>query len=268
MSVKQMFGRLNRSLSKHSTEILVIEGVASLIYSGVKIVQATIKSTREIDAKLAEKQKELDEENKYSEEPIPEAKMESKEVVKEVWKNYIPAVAAAAFGFACIFEADHIHRKGKSALMALYALSEADRVDFEQKAEKIVGKNKVQEIQQEVQQDRVTKESSNMSKADVIKTNHGNVLIKDAFSGRYFYCNEEFIRTKCNDLTYRLWSEMEMDLNSLYYEIPNMEPADCGNYVGWVAEDGPIEPTFIHTTSAWGEPCAVLYFTTAPHYLR
>lgn len=268
MSMRQIFGRFNRSLSKHSTEILIIGGTASLIYSGVKIVQATIKSTHEIDAKFAEKQRQLDEESRQSEESTPEAKMEPKEVVKEVWKNYIPAIATAAFGFACFLEADHIHRKGKSALMALYALSEADRIDFQKKAEKIVGKTKVQEIKQEVQQDRVTKETSTMAKADVIETGCGNTLFKDAWTGRYFRCDYEFIRKKCNDLTYRLWSAMEMNLNSFYYELPNVEQADCGERVGWVAEDGPIEPFFTTTFSAWGEPCAVLQFEVAPHYLR
>lgn len=268
MSMRQMFGRMSRSLSKHSTEILLVGGAVSLIYSGVKIVQATIISTREIDTKLAEKQKQLDEEYKYSKEPTPEAKMEPKEIIKEVWKNYIPAFAAAAFGFACVMEVDHIHRKGKSALMALYALSESDRIDFQKKAEQIVGKNKVQEIQQEVQQERVTKETTAMPKANVIETGHGSTLIKDAWTGRYFRCDYEFIRKKCNDLTYRLWSAMEMNLNSLYYEIPNMEPADCGEYVGWIAEDGPIEPFFTSTFSAWGEPCAVMQFQISPHYLR
>lgn len=268
MSMRQIFGRFNRSLSKHSTEILIIGGTASLIYSGVKIVQATIKSTHEIDAKLAEKQRQLDEENKQSEEPTPEAKMEPKEIVKEVWKNYIPAIATAVFGFVCFLEADHIHRKGKSALMALYALSEADRIDFKKKAEEIVGKTKVQEIQQEVQQERVAKETNAMAKADVIETGHGTTLIKDSWTGRYFRCDYEFIRKKCNDLTYRLWSAMEMNLNSLYYEIPNMEPADCGEYVGWIAEDGPIEPFFTSTFSSWGEPCAVMQFEVPPHYLK
>ena len=61
MSMRQMFGRMSRSLSKHSTEILLVGGAVSLIYSGVKIVQATIISTREIDTKLAEKQKQLEE---------------------------------------------------------------------------------------------------------------------------------------------------------------------------------------------------------------
>ena len=105
-------------------------------------------------------------------------------------------------------------------------------------------------------------------KVNVIETGHGSTLIKDAWTGRYFRCDYEFIRKKCNDLTYRLWSAMEMNLNSLYYEIPNMEPADCGEYVGWIAEDGPIEPFFTSTFSAWGEPCAVMQFQISPHYLR
>lgn len=268
MSMRQMFGRMNRTLSKHSTEMLLIGGAVSLVYSGVKIIQATIKSTREIDAKLAEKQRKLDEQN-YTSDVTPRATMDQKEIVKEVWKNYIPAVAAAAFGFACMFEADHIHRRGKSALLTLYALSEADRIDFKKKTEELIGKNKTQEIQQDVEQDRVFKETSTMDdKVDVIETGHGSTLIKDAFSGRYFRCSYEYIRKKCNDLTYRLWSSMEMELNSLYFEIPNMEPAECGDMVGWVAEDGPIEPYFTSTFSAWGEPCAVMRFEVPPHYLR
>lgn len=267
MSLRQVFGKMNRSLSKHSTEILLVGGATSLIYSGVKIVQATIKSVRDIDKKLEEKQKEAEETIQEDEESA-EVTIEKKEIVQTVWKNYIPAVAAAAFGFACIFESDHIHRKGKSALLTLYALSEADRLDFKKQAEKVVGKNKVKEIEQEVVQERVKKETETMPKSHVIETGHGNTLIRDAFSGQYFRCDVEYIRKKCNDLTYRMWSAMEMDLNDFYMEIDGLEQNDGGDMVGWIADDGPIEPYFVAAFSAWGEPCANMSFTTPPHYLR
>ena len=268
-----LFGKMNRKLSKHSTEILLVGGAVSLIYSGVKIVQGTIKSVREIDKKLEEKHdmqewKNLDNGDNGDNTESPEVTIDKKEIVQTVWKNYIPAVAAAAFGFACFFESDHIHRKGKSALLTLYALSEADRLDFKKQTEKVVGKNKVKEIEQEVIQERVKKETETMPKTHVIETGHGNTLIRDAFSGQYFRCDTEYIRKKCNDLTYRLWSAMEIDLNDVYMEIDGLEQNDGGDMVGWIAEDGPIEPYFVAAFSAWGEPCASMSFTTPPHYLK
>lgn len=236
------------TLNKHTPEILVGFGIAGMLTTTVLAVSATPKALRLIEERKRE-------EDVDSLPPV--------DVVKTVWKCYIPAAITAATSTACIIGACTKYQKRNTAIAAAYKLSETALSEYRNKVIETIGEKKEKLIREDIDKDRI--EKNPVSRNEVIITEKGETLCYDYYSGRYFKSDIELIRRAANNLNREmtLGIGMYVSLNEFYDEI-GLDHVPLGDELGWVVDKGLIDPDFSSHITDDGRPCLVLGFVTPP----
>lgn len=244
------------SLSKHSPEILIGIGVASMLTSTVLAVKATPKAMRLIEQKKEEL--EMD-------------KLPPVETVKVAWKCYIPAAISGTAALACFIGSHSVHAKRYSALATAYKLSETAFNEYRDKVVETIGEKKERTVRDKVSKEQI--EKTPVHKTDIIVTGKGTTLCFDPLSHRYFYSDLEKIHRAANKLNYEINTnpfDSGVTLNDFYHEI-GLHGTTVGESMGWDLTTGMIK---VYPSAQMveegdeheGEPCVVLNFENPPHY--
>lgn len=239
MSVKMIAKKVTEKIGKNSPHLLAGAAICGVVGTAVLAVKATPKAL----------------------EIIQEAETdEPKEIVKLVWKQYLPACVVGSVTIACIIGVDVIHNHRGAVLAGLYSLSENAMKEYQEKVVEQVGKNKEQGIRDEIAKDKLKKNPDK----EIYLSGSGDVLCFDAISGRYFKSDYETIRKIQNDLNHQLLSEMWISLNDVYYEL-GLEPVKYGTLMGWNVDEK-IDFEFSTQFSENHQPCLVLDYEVGPRY--
>ena len=255
--LSKSFRNMKLSLSKHSPEILVGIGIASMLTTTVLAVKATPKAMQLIE----QKKEELDVD-----------KLTPVETVKVAWKCYIPAAISGTAAIACFIGSNSVHAKRYSALATAYKLSETAFNEYRDKVVETIGEKKERTVRDKVSKEQV--ESNPIQKTDIIVTGKGNTLCFDPLSHRYFYSDLEKIHRAANKLNYEINTnpfDSGVTLNDFYMEI-GLHGTVTGESMGWNLHTGMIK---IYPSAQMvedgeeheGEPCVVLNFENPPQYM-
>ena len=114
---------LQKTVKKHSPEILTGIGIAGMTAAAVMAVKATPKALRMVDEKEIRDGKRLT----------------TGEIVKTTWKCYIPPVVTGVCSAACIIGASSISARRNAALVTAYTISETALKEYRDKAVEVVG---------------------------------------------------------------------------------------------------------------------------------
>ena len=242
--IQNAFKATKSYLSKHSPEILIGLGIASMTTSTILAVKATPKALKLLEYEKNQNGKDLT----------------KKEVIKTTWKEYIPAASFGIGGIVCVACGCRIGTKRSAALATAYAISERTLLTYKDKVIETIGEKKEREIRQKIKQDEIDKNPPVESK--VIITQKGNSLIKDEYSGRYFRSDLDSIRKACNELNKELLHSDYMSLNQWYSAI-GLEMIKDGHRLGWNIDKGLLELDF-DTCLVGDEPCIVIEYSRAP----
>ena len=246
-SVMKFIKTVKRGFGKRSPEILLGIGIASGITATVLAVKATPKAME----LLAEAEKENINRQIKEGVPGPEVKngLPSAQVVKTVWKCYIPAAISGAASIACLLGSHSVNAKRNAALATAYKLSETA-------------------LKEKVIRDKVSQkhlDEKPVSKNEVIITGTGKQLCYDGISGRYFESDIQTIRAAVNKINETMVYEMYAALNDFYNEI-GLSNTDMGDELGWNLDDGLLEISYGAMVADDGRPCITLDYHIAPRY--
>ena len=241
--MKNLWRIVQMETVKHAPAILTGIGIAGMVSAAVLTGTATIKAV-----KIVEKKKLADK--------------GTKEVVKAVWKNYIPALVTTGLSISCLIGASSLSARRAAALSAVYHISETALTDYKEAAKEIVGVEKEKEIQTKAAEKAVER---NPVSREVVIAGTGNYLCFDPAFGKYFYSDRETIRKVINDMNEKLIREMFVSLNEFYYEL-GIRPILRGDDLGWNMDDGSIKVQFTSTLAEDGRPCLVMDYVVGPKY--
>lgn len=238
--------RLSKYAGAHAPEILIGVGIASGIGAVVTAAFATVKATKIIEKRKAEKDT-----------------LTKKEIVSAVWKNYIPTVGAVILSVGCIVAANTVSRKRSAALAAAYALSETAFSAYKQSVADEFGVEKERDISDKAVQKRI--ENTPVNSTEVINVGKGGVLVYDEFAGRYFRSDKNSIIGAVNDLNRMILQDDTATLND-FYDLVGLNFTKLGYLMGWTSSEGSVNVTFSSHLTADGEPC-LSYSLTPPKCL-
>lgn len=258
MKINGIIKSVSKTLSKNSPTILLVVGVGGLITTSIFASKATLKAKEVIDEKKREKMPEINPPKSADEIELTKA-----EVVKAVWKYYIPTVALAGSSIGCIIGSTRINSKRTAAVVTAYKLSEAALAEYQEKLVEVVGEKKAAAIKEKVDLEKLKKHP--LSQSQVIFTGKGETLCFDPVSGRYFKSDIEKIRATVNYLNKNLMNEMYISANE-FWEAIGLEPTDIGDDLGWNIDDGLIDITFTYGPAENDEPCLILGYHITPRW--
>lgn len=217
-----IFKSLMGFVRKHENGILTVA-------TGVSTVYAVYRAIKD-GPKILEK---IDELSKCDD-------MTGVEKVKELGKVAGPTVAAtgASLAFTCLhhkFTGDAISNLTSMISVAQFAMN--DRKAAEEEA---FGEGASAKIDETV----AVKHAAAVpvwNDRTIINTGHGYDLFFDDWSGRWFYSEINFIKTKVNELNHQLLNDMYISVNE-YYSALDLPKAGCGADFGWNVDYGMIDP--------------------------
>ena len=191
-------------VQKNSSTILTCMGAAGVIATAVLTGRATIKAVRIVD--------EIEAHSK-------------KEIVKTVWKEYIPAAGVGIATIACIFGANTLNKRQQAALMSAYALLDQTYKEYKSKVKEVLGEEAEQKVEDTIAEEKV----SDICPAD------GKLLFYEPNYGQGF----ERTMLEVQDAEYRLNQkfavEGEASLND-FFELLGLNKTDTGDLIGWSQE--------------------------------
>lgn len=186
MALKQVlanaFDSAAKFTDKNAPAILTGLALAGVVTTVVLTVHATKEATLDI---LEDEDLPVDEDGN-----VPK-----KEIVKKVWKRYVPVVGGIILTGVCIVGAQHINHRRQVALAAAYELADTALKTYKQEVIEQIGKNKEKKIQAGADKKIIEKNppSEEMVK-DVCDVRLSEMLFYDQHSG-YFVSNPDKVKS-------------------------------------------------------------------------
>lgn len=252
--------RLKFLMNENSTTILSGVGVVGTVATAVLTARASFKAAEiiknEEQAKLLHIESSADFQ-KALENFRPFSKTEK---FMLVWPQYIPPVAIGAVTVTSIVMAHRISSKKIAALAVASTISERALQEYKTKVLEKLGERKETEIQDEIAQDRVTK---NPPSNQVVIAGSGDVLCFEPLTGRYFNSTIESIKSAENKVNYEIIHFDYCSLSYFFDEI-GLSSTEFSDMVGWNVANR-LEIKF---TTAMAEdnnrPCLVIGYVKPP----
>lgn len=261
-------GEVTRYLSKNSPTILTgcaVAGAFVAVGLAIRATKPALEHIREekiehrdrLIIKDGDKREDFD----LTEEEIEEIKLKPVEVVKAVWKDYIPTGIALVGTTACIIGAHSISAKRTAAMAALYTMSENALKEYKEQTEKVVGKRKANDIQDAVYSEKVKDMPSD---EHIQNIEGGSVRCWEPITGRPFWSTPEKIQAVVNELNARMiGGDERIPENEYFYEL-GLDGVAYGDDVGW-SVDNMIKIRFTSSLTSDARPVLVIGHENAPY---
>lgn len=248
LSLSKVAKDVQKSVVKHSPEILTGVGIAGMVTTSIMAVRATPKALLLIE----QKKEDLDVD-----------KLAPIDTVKAAWKCYIPSALVGTASIFCLISANSVSLRRNAALATAYALSESTLKDYQKKVIEEVGEKKEKAVRSALSKEKI--EENPVSKNEIIITGAGDSLCYDLMCQRYFYSNIDKLKKVENELNRRMRNENYISLNEFYNEI-GLDDVEVGYILGWNIDRGYIDLEFDSHLNEKGEPCLVVGFARRPEY--
>ncbi len=236
---------------KHKPEILLVTGIAGMIFTGVVLVNATIKSTKQVE--------------KYKEEH-PEEKITKRKIIKITWKNYILPIASFAGSTVSLGASNRISAGRNAALMTAYTMSNTALNEYKEKTKEIVGAKKEQEIKEAVAQAKTDK----IDIPNSIILNEDECWFIESWTGRPFKSTWNKVLKIVNNLNAEAMGSISGRITlSDFCEELGLKRTKGTDSVGWsVTDDGTrglLEVELVATVKD-DKPIGEIYYVNMPKY--
>ena len=247
-----------RFFVKNSNVILTFVGAAGVVVTAAAAIRGTIKAV-----KLCEERNVVG----------------AKEVVKTVWKCYIPTIGFVVLTVTAILCNGRINARKIAVLTSSLSGATGMLKKVEEKMAEEIGPKKTRKIT-DAAEGEIAKEQLPEKQTDIIATGKGRQLFFCASTGQWFYSDwngVELAEAKLRQVVEKIvkaWGGSEFVPVREAQEALGLPPTDMGEYMGWDTDDlldvnGNMTLRFMITSEwmdlPWGrETVGVVRFTPWP----
>lgn len=242
MNLAKLARRIEKLASDNSPAILTGIGVTGTIATAYLASKASFKAARILESE------------------DPDASFAKK--ANMVWPEYIPAAATGLVTIGCILGANHIGGRRTAALAAAYSMSDKALNEYKDKVVEKFGENKARETRDEIAADQVRKNPPKTANGDQIVLPVGDVLCREAFTGRYFQCSIERLKRAENKINQRIMQDDYASLSD-FYALVGLPNNELGDEMGWQSPTQ-MEMDISTALSDDDRPCAVVHYNIDP----
>lgn len=224
MTLKEVANKSGNAIKKHAPEILTGVSVLGLAGTSYLTARAGFKSGLVVmaDANVRMDAAADDEDVQF---------MAAKDIVKQTWKFYIPAISVGVITAVAIIGSNRISANRNVALISAAAIGERAFQEYREKTAEALSKPKERKIQDDVAQDHVVQKKTEYDTL-VTKLKEGDVLCLETYTGRTFISTAEKIHRAENDANRECLHEGYIALNAFLGHL-GLPYTDAGEAVGW-----------------------------------
>lgn len=252
-------------VSNNTPVILTGAGVVGVVATTVLTGKATIKAGHILDEEHQKRVHHIvpsgDGTDLPRDQMFPTVQFTKEDVVKLVWREYVPVVIFAGGTIACIVMANRISAKEAAALAAAYGLTQDKFADYREKVKEQFGAGKETKVRDEVVKDQVA--ANPPVQGNVIITGSGDVMLLDLFSGRYFQSNIETVKKAINEINAEVLAEDSVELTR-FYQLVGLPSIGISDAVGWNNSQDLVDISVHPVMMDDGKPCIGYEFTVQP----
>lgn len=201
-------GKIARFGMKKSNWILAILAMLGLAGTTALAVDATIKAVKLCETKEVHGKKE---------------------VLRTVWRLYIPTVGCFIVTTLSIVGNAHINARRLATVTGLYAMSQTDLKALKKKAKETLGERKETKMEDEIAKERLNKVVP-AQQDQIIDTGHGNKLFMEWLTGQLIRTSPEHVEAVAEKMDNQFGKEVDGVVEVSYYLEQFRIPTDC-----WVA---------------------------------
>lgn len=152
------------------------------------------------------------------------------EKVKLVWPLYISAVSSGVLTCGAIVMAHRVSSRRAAVIAAAYALNEGKLEEYQEKVKEKFGVKKEKELRDDLVADAVERDYDEGTV--IFSPLDGKVLIRDDYSGRFFYGTIEEVNRAVNEVNHQIIMDDSVTLSEFYGRI-GLESVSTSDYFGW-----------------------------------
>lgn len=212
-------------LLKHNTSsILSGLGVAGSVASMVLAVKATPAAQNKLDVAFFNKND--------NDEPglVP---LTRREVVKLVWKDYIPAASLQVVTIACIVGAQSINLRKQTALISIATVSETAFREYQDRMAVEVP-TKDRKVRDDIAREKV--DANPVSGREVLViAGGGDQLFYEPQTDRYFMSTMQKVQKAVIDINFHIINDNYAPLNA-FFSLLGLKSIAQGEDLGWTTE--------------------------------
>lgn len=247
-------------IDANSTSILSGLACAGVVATVALAVRATPKAVNKINLLRDEKAAEAgplleDQDAARNEDPA------LIEIVKVVWKDYLPAGISGVATVACIVGANKIGLKRNAALLGAYTLVDGAFREYKDEVLKVIGTKKEDEIRANISQKQVDENPPVLK--EIIITGGGDQMCYDTLTGRYFRSDIEKIRRAENEINARVLNDLYATQNE-FYRLIGLPDVAVGEELGWCVDNRVDLIITSHLSEPDGLPCIAIEYRSLP----
>ncbi len=247
-----------RFFVKNSNVILTFVGAAGVVITAAAAIKGTIKAVKLCEEKQVHG---------------------TKEIVKTVWKCYIPTFGFLFLTVTAILCNGKVNARKIAVLTSAYSGATEALKKVEEKMTEEIGPKKTRKITDAAEAE-ITKEQLPEKQTDIIATGKGRQLFFCASTGQWFYSDwngVELAEAKLRQIVEKVvkaWGGSEFVPVREAQEALGLPVTDMGEYMGWDTDDlldvnGDMTLRFMITSEwmdlPWGrETVGVVRFTPWP----
>lgn len=232
----KIFNAIGTFFKKHNTAILTGASVAGVVATSVLATKATIKSVRQYDAELEQRNLEL-----KSEGIEPLEKLPVKDTIKLCWKNYIPTGVTMAATIATDICSTKVADKKAAIATAAANIANQAYVELKDSINEVVTDPETRKkIESKAAEKKSIRESNEpaalVGTSNAIIYGQGPTLFKLAYNGVYFRSSVNKIDKAVNNLNYKMMynNEMYASLSDFFDELSLRDLiTPSSDQVGW-----------------------------------
>lgn len=183
-----------------------------------------------------------------------------KDKIKTAAPVYLPAMGMLLLSSGCIVGSCVAGERKAALLSGLYTASEAALSKYEQKVIDTIGKDKAQEIHDEIAKDLMNEKPC--SQMNVYATGSGDQLFYEPLSGRYFTSEKLEVEAAVNRCNRTIIGDMWITSNEWFEEL-GLEPVGLGELFGWNV-DHLMDIHFSPAETPDNRTCFVIGYTNSP----
>lgn len=263
MNISTAFKAIGPLLKRNGPVILTGLGVAGSVTAIFLAVRATPRALNKLDVAYIDKNNRL-----MTEDPnqtYPEVPLTPVEVIKVVWKDYLPALGVEVFTLVSIVGAQGINMRRQAAIISAFTLSEAAFREYQDRMV-IEAPTKDRKVRDDVARERIT--ANPPSGQEIVIIEGGDQLFYEAHTDRYFQSTMQKVRKAVNDLNYKIINDNYASLND-FYNMIGLNTLPQGEETGWTT-DRPLEVDYSTQMTDDDRSSIVLtyYRTPGPNYWK
>jgi len=260
--------KIFRAIKTKSPTILSCLAAAGLVSTVILTVRATVKAVRYVDHKKEPVTVYYD--NKPVSVTPPEPT--KRDILKEVWKDFIPAAATGVGTLICIFGSNFLNKRQICSLSRAHAMIYSQFLGYSNAVKERFGN----EAHEQIIKDMVIEDARNVdifadTRTMSFEGDNEERLFYDMMSKRYFKSTFSRVLLAEYHLNRNFCLGGTIDENK-FYEFLGLDPEDIGCNVGWdmcsgiywidfehiknTTDDGSLE-YYIISPIFWPEPFPV-----------